>query len=166
MAGRRVTVLALVVVVAVAAAVTAFVAARPDGPAAGRPVPLVLAAASLSEVLPAIEPYARYSFSGSNAVAAQVERGAPPDVVASPDPTITARLYARGLVEKPVAFARNRLVVIVPRANPAHVRTVADLARGGVAVDLAQPTVPAGGYALRALRKLALAARVLPNVIS
>jgi len=161
---RRRVMLALLVVAAVAA-VTGLLATRPDGRAATPPAPVVFAAASLSAVLPAIEPGARYSFGGSNAVSAQVEHGAPADVIASADPAITARLHARGLVEKPVAFARNRLVVIVPRSNPARVRSVRDLARRGVAVDLAAPAVPAGGYALRALGKLGLAQRVLANVV-
>jgi molybdate transport system substrate-binding protein len=163
---RRRTVAGVLAVAAVATATVVAVGDSDDGSAASRPAPVVLAAASLTDVLPAIDRNARYSFAGSNALAAQVERGAPADVIASADAAITGRLYERGLVEKPVAFARNRLVVVVPRTNPGHVRSIADLARPGVSVDVADPAVPVGAYTLRALRTLHLATTVGANVVS
>jgi molybdate transport system substrate-binding protein len=126
----------------------------------------VLAASSLTDVLPAIAPDEAYSFGGSNALATQLANGAPADVFASANASIPAQLHARGLVDQPVRFARNSLVVIVPRRNPAHVRSVADLARRGVTVVIAQQGVPVGDYTLEALRRLGLAAQVLRNVAS
>jgi molybdate transport system substrate-binding protein len=162
---RRVVALLAVLAFAGAAIATAF-ATRGSAGAEPRPAPVVLAASSLTDVLPAIDGRARYSFAGSNTLASQVERGAPADVIVSADAAITGRLYRDGLVEQPVAFARNYLVVIVPRSNPGHVRSVADLARRGTSVDVADLAVPVGAYTLRALHRLHLAARVEPNVVS
>ena len=94
---------------------------------AGRPV--VLAASSLTEVLPRIEPDATYSFGSSNSLAEQIRRGAPADVYLSASPIYTQALYSEGRVRKPVAFATNSLVIIVPRSNPAKIKTVYDLAK-------------------------------------
>jgi molybdate transport system substrate-binding protein len=138
-----------------------------DGGSGSGQQPLtVLAASSLTEALPAIDPAPRYSFAGSNALAAQIESGVPADVFASADPAIAERLRVRGLVERPEQFASNRLVVVVPESNPAGIESVRDLARPGVRVALAAPAVPVGGYALEALRALGLVEPVLANVVS
>ena len=71
-----------------------------------------------------------------------------------------------GFVEQPIAFATNRLVVIVPADDPAGVRAIEDLARPGVDVVLAQPAVPAGGYARRALAAMGIEGEVEANVVS
>lgn len=126
----------------------------------------VFAAASLTDVLPAIDPGQRYSFAGSNALATQLRNGAPADVFAAANSDIPAQLYAQGVVEKPVAFTRNVLVVVVPKSNPAGIRSVYDLTRDGVKVDVAAPSVPVGGYTLQILRNMNLTARVTPNVVS
>jgi molybdate transport system substrate-binding protein len=136
-------------------------------PAARAPQPLtIFAAASLTDVLPAIAPADDYAFAGSNALAAQIAEGAPADVFAAANTAIPERLYARRLVEKPVVFTRNALVVVVPRANPARIASVDDLARRGVSVVVAAPSVPVGGYTQTVLRRLGLAARVDANVVS
>jgi molybdate transport system substrate-binding protein len=161
---------AAVAVIVAVLALGAYLVARGDSGdgAAGEQVPrlTVLAAASLTEALPAVDPRPRYSFAGSNALAAQLESGAPADVFASADPEILARLSARGLVSQPVTFASNRLVLVVPRSNPAGIRTVEDVARPGVAVAIAAPDVPVGGYTLAALRTLGVEPGVLANVAS
>lgn len=126
----------------------------------------VLAATSLTNVLPAIDPSPRYSFGGSNALAGQIRLGAPADVFASADTALPTALARQGLCSKPIVFTRNALVVIVPRSNPARIRTVYDLARAGVKVDVAGPGVPAGDYTLQALRKLRISTAVLANVVS
>jgi molybdate transport system substrate-binding protein len=56
-------------------------------------------------------------------------------------------------------------VLIVPRSNPAKIRTVSDLRRRGVKLVIAAPGVPVGDYTLQVLRKLRLL-RVLENVVS
>lgn len=126
----------------------------------------VLAAASLTNVLPAIDSHERYSFGGSNALAAQIAEGAPADVFVSADTRIPAKLHRSGLVERPVVFARNALTIVVPRSNPAHIRSVHDLERRGVKLVVAAPGVPAGDYTrvvLRRLHETAVLKRVVSN---
>jgi molybdate transport system substrate-binding protein len=54
----------------------------------------VYAAASLTDVFPQIDPSPKYSFGGSNTLAAQITQGAPADVFASANMTLPAQLYA------------------------------------------------------------------------
>src|SRR5215218_11114453 len=54
---------------------------------------------------------ARFSFAGSDELAAQIRRGARPDVFASANTKLPEELHAEGLVERPVTFAANRLVL-------------------------------------------------------
>ena len=79
----------------------------------------VLAASSLTNVFPQIDSTPKYSFAGSDALAAQIRLGAPADVYAAANMTLPTSLYNSGLVEKPVAFATNKLVLVVPNSNPA-----------------------------------------------
>ena len=108
----------------------------------------VFAAASLTR---ALDSGARYSFAGSQQLVAQIEGGARPDVVVTADETTMGRLAAAGLVEAPRVVATNSLAIVVPRGNPAGIRGLADLARAGLTVVLADPSVPAGRYASQAL---------------
>ena len=126
----------------------------------------VFAAASLTDVFPAIDPGETYSFAGSNTLATQISNGAPADVFASANQTIPAALYAQGLVEKPVDFTRNTLVIVVPKANPAAITNIYDLTKPGVSIDVANPAVPVGGYTLTILKNMALTSRITPNVVS
>jgi molybdate transport system substrate-binding protein len=133
--------------------------------AAGRATLTVYAAASLTDVLPQIDPHERYSFGGSNTLAAQIQQGAPADVFASANMTLPEQLYAKGLVTKPVVLTRNALVLIVPASNPAGIHTPFDLRRAGVKLVIAGPTVPVGAYTLQILKNMALT-DVLQNVVS
>jgi molybdate transport system substrate-binding protein len=129
-------------------------------------VATVLAAASLTEILPKIDSDARYSFGSSNALAEQIRRGAPFDVFLSASPVYTHALRKEGLVRKPVAFATSSLVVIVPRSNPARIRTVADLAkRPKLRLVVAGPKVPIGLYTREVLKRLGML-RVLKKTVS
>src|SRR5260370_11522692 len=59
-----------------------------------------------------------------------------------------------GLIRgKWVVFAHNRLEIAVAKGNPKGIHTLADLARSGLVVVLADPSVPAGKYAAQALAK-------------
>jgi molybdate transport system substrate-binding protein len=155
--------------VAIAVAILGAVASLRTGDsqaagAAGRPV--VLAAASLSKVLPRISADVRASFGGSNQLVQQIRQGAPFDVFLSASPRYTQELHADGLVRKPVAFATNSLVLIVPRANPARIGSVAGLARRGkLRLVVAGPAVPIGLYTREVLRRLGLL-RVLRKAVS
>jgi molybdate transport system substrate-binding protein len=133
--------------------------------AAGTARLTVYAASSLTEVFPRIDVRARYSFAGSDELALQIGEGAPADVFAAASPKYPEDLYRRGLVEKPRTFALNRLVLIVPRSNPAHIRSVLDLRRPGLRLVLAAPSVPIGKYARQVLARLGLNA-ALRNVVS
>ncbi len=140
--------------------------ANPDARARAQARITVFAAASLTDAFPAIDGSLRYSFGGSNALATQIANGAPADVFASANTTIPARLYAKGVVEKPVNFTRNALVIVVPKSNPAHIHTVYDLAKRGVKVDVANSAVPVGSYTLQILKKMNLTAKVTANFVS
>lgn len=156
---RRVALVAAVVALAAGAA-----SADPERPAAERPI--VLAAASLTEVLPRIAPDGRYSFGSSNALAEQIRRGAPFDVYLSASPLYSQALRGEGLVRKPVPFATNSLVVIVPRSNPAKIKTVADLAkRRKLRLVVAGPKVPIGLYTREVLKRLGML-KVLKKTVS
>ena len=119
----------------------------------------VFAAASLTESFTALgqtyeraHPGARvtFSFAGSQSLVAQVQQGAPADVVATAD-TATAAALAPQLEGSPQVLARNGLAIITEPGDPLGIRTLADLARPGVQVVLAGPTVPAGKAARAAL---------------
>ncbi len=155
---------AVVALVAALVATVALAVPARDTRAAARPI--VLAAASLTEVLPRIFPDATYSFGSSNSLAEQVRRGAPFDVYLSASPAYTQALYRDELTRKPVAFATNSLVIIVPRSNPAKIKTVFDLAkRPKLKLVVAGPKVPIGLYTREVLKRLGLL-RVLKKTVS
>ena len=147
----------LLLAAGVLAAVCAVAASASVGEGRVSARPIVLAAASLTEVLPRIQPDASYSFGSSNSLAEQIRRGAPLDVYLTASPTYTQALYREQLVRKPVAFATNSLVVIVPRSNPARIRTIFDLAkRPKLKLVVAGPKVPIGLYTREVLKRLGL----------
>jgi molybdate transport system substrate-binding protein len=125
----------------------------------------VFAAASLTNVFPQVDRHPTYSFAGSNALAAQIEQGAPADVFASANTRLPAKLFDEGLVETPVVFTRNELIVIVPKGNPRHLHSVYDLAKPGVKLVVAAPGVPVGDYTRIVLHNLRLDG-ALANVVS
>jgi molybdate transport system substrate-binding protein len=144
----------------------------------------VFAAASLAEPFAALgreldteQPglETRFSFAGSQQLAAQIDQGAAADLFASADERWMTYLSDHGrLASEPRTFARNRLVVIVPRSNPARIGRLEDLSRRGVKVVLAAAAVPVGTYSREALRRLSsqpgfppdYGAHVLANVVS
>lgn len=120
----------------------------------------VLAAASLTDAFGEVQAaYAkdhpgvrlRFSFAGSQELAAQVRSGAPADVIATADEKTMAGLAKYVVSPKP--FVTNRLAIVVGKGNPKHVTKLADLARKDVQVVLAGPTVPAGRYARQILAR-------------
>jgi molybdate transport system substrate-binding protein len=126
----------------------------------------VFAAASLTEVFPKIDRSPRYSFAGSDQLALQIRQGAPADVYAAASPKHPQLLYRDGLVTKPVTFATNKLIVLVPRSNPARITSVYDLRRSGVKVVIGDPGVPIGVYTRQLLDALGVADAVMRNVVS
>jgi molybdate transport system substrate-binding protein len=134
--------------------------------AAARAQVTVYAAASLTDVFPKIDSGEKYSFGGSNMLAAQIQQGAPADVFASANLMLPNQLYAKGLCSKPVVFTRNRLVIVVPTANTAGIHSIYDLTKSGVKIDVAASGVPVGSYTLQILQNMNLSGAVLENVVS
>ena len=117
----------------------------------------------------------RLNFAGSQQLAAQIEQGAGADVFASADDRWMAYARERGLIDGvPSIFVRNQLVVIVPKANPARIRRLQDLARRGNKILIGADAVPIGHYTRTMLENLSRDAafgrdysrRVLANVVS
>lgn len=91
-----------------------------------------------------------FSFAGSQSLVAQIKQGAPADVLATADEQTIASVRTQ-LVAAPVVFAHNQLAIITAHGNPLHLRSLRDLARPGLKVVLAGPTVPVGKAADKAL---------------
>ena len=96
------------------------------------------------------------NFAGSQALATQIEQGAPADVFASADEKNMKRLQDQDLVDTPQVFARNKLQIAVAPGNPKNIQSLADLEKPGVILVLADPSVPAGNYARQAFDKAGL----------
>ena len=126
----------------------------------------VFAAASLTRVFPQISAVPRYSFAGSDQLAVQLQQGAQADVFAAASPKYPELLYHQGLLRKPLVFATNRLVLIVPRRNPARIGSVYDLRRSGIKLVIGDKGVPIGAYTRQILDALGITADVLKNVVS
>ena len=150
---------------ALAVAAVAAALAAPAATSAGGGI-TVFAAASLTQVFPRIDGAPRYSFAGSDQLALQLGQGAPADVYAAASPKYPELLYRQGLLRKPRVFATNRLVVLLPKANPAHVHSVYDLRRKGVKVVIGDASVPIGSYTRQILDTLGITSDVLANVVS
>lgn len=153
-------------------------------PAAAQPRTItVFAAASLTEAFGALaQDFTKQtgiavtlSFGGSDTLATQIKQGAPADVFASANLAQMKVVADAGLVAGDAAtFAKNRLVAIAPKTGSAAFSGPADLAKPGLKVVLAAPTVPVGGYARATFGKLegqpgyapGFAAAVEKNVVS
>ncbi len=93
-----------------------------------------------------------FNFAGSQALATQLEQGAPADVFASANTTQMQVAIDAGVIDgEPQPFTRNRLAIVVPASNPANIETPADLARDDVRLVLAQPEVPVGRYSAQSI---------------
>jgi molybdate transport system substrate-binding protein len=97
-----------------------------------------------------------FNFAGSQQLRAQLEQGAQADVFASANTKEMNSAIASGLVVSGTqqVFARNRLMAITPAANPGKVGTLADLARPGLKLIMADKAVPVGQYTLDVLDKM------------
>jgi len=90
-----------------------------------------------------------FNFGSSSTLATQITNGAPADVFASADEPNMQKVVDAELVDgSPSVFAGNHLEIAVAPGNPKRIAALADLARPGIIVILAAPTVPAGRYAL------------------
>lgn len=139
------------------------------GCAAGQPAPsdaidgdlAISAAASLqgafdeaAEEFTAAHPgvHVVVTYDGSSTLATQIDNGARVDVFASADEVNMARITDAGLASDGAVFARNTLVVVTPKGDPAGVRTLADLAKPGIKTVLCAPAVPCGAASQKLLQ--------------
>jgi molybdate transport system substrate-binding protein len=115
---------------------------------------VVFAAASLREVFQSVaqsfekqhpKVKVRFNFAGSQDLRVQIEQGAKVDVFASADWKHMKLLATRMIVVEPAVFARNLPVVVVPKNNPAKVRSFADLPKATHLV-VGATEVPIGAY--------------------
>ena len=96
------------------------------------------------------------STDSSSALETKIEQGAPADVFLSADTANPQKLVDKGLASGTVTkFAGNLLTVIVPTANPAGIKTPADLANAGVKIITCGATVPIAKYAAQLVANLA-----------
>jgi molybdate transport system substrate-binding protein len=119
----------------------------------------------------------KFNFAGSDSLVTQMSQGAPADVFASANQAQMTLATQKGLISTtsaPKVFAYNRLVLIVPKNNPAHIYSLPDIGRPGVNLVLAAPAVPVGKYARAAFAEWAtneafgtdFVSRVMANVKS
>ncbi|HKQ56877.1 MAG TPA: molybdate ABC transporter substrate-binding protein [Candidatus Eisenbacteria bacterium] len=168
------------------AAVLCFTSSVPIAHAAGAPKQTlrVFAAASLADAFreiataferehPGLE--VQLNLAGSQQLASQLANGAAADVFASADERWMSDVREKQLVDgEPRVFAHNRLVVILPRTNPARIGRLQDLTRRGIKLVVGADAVPVGRYSREMLQNLArldgfdvdYARRVLANVVS
>ena len=145
--------------VALASLALALPACGGDGePSGAQPQLTVSAAASLKTAFTAYGKQfsgaeARFSFAGSDELAAQIRQGVKPDVYAAANTKLPEELFAEGLVEQPTVFAGNRLVLAVP-ADDARVASPEDLQDDGVTLAIGSEDVPVGAYTRTVLEKL------------
>lgn len=136
------------------------VASQPSNSAPSQPVDLtVFAAASLTGPFGEIGKRFEdshpgvtvvFNFAGSQQLAQQIAEGAPADMFAS-----ASKNYLDGVIQAgeivtgtQKIFARNRLVAIYPKDNPAGLKELKDLGKPGLKLVLAAKEVPVGQYAL------------------
>jgi molybdate transport system substrate-binding protein len=90
------------------------------------------------------------NFGDSTALAVQIKQGAPADVFASASPADMQTVVDSGNADGPTTtFARNQLVIAVPKGNPKRIKALSDLAKLKVALCAEQ--LPCGAAARKAL---------------
>lgn len=142
-----------------------------SGTSAEEPELVVFAAASLTA---AFEEYGdrfsgadvRFSFAGSDDLAAQIRQGVTPDVYAAANTSLPDELAADGLLEEPETFATNELVIGVPAGS--DINDYRDLEQPGTTIAVGDPEVPVGAYTREVLEALGPGAEraILGNVAS
>ena len=100
------------------------------------------------------------NLASSGALYRQLEQGAPADVYLSANPKWMNKAGDKGIVDTATRknFAKNALVLAVPKGNPAKVSAPADLTNARITrIGIGTPeTVPAGQYAKGSLESLGL----------
>lgn len=138
----------------------------------------VSAAASLAETMEEVSAgWAKTSgeklvlnFGGSNALARQIEAGAPCDVLFSADEATVAKLLEKDLLHANSVskLLGNRLVVIAPSTSKLEATSAKDFLSPAIRrISIGDPAaVPAGVYARRWLESLGLWDQISPKTIA
>ena len=161
----------LVAAIVLAASIFAGCGGSGDSADASKPELVVFGAASLG---PAFEQYGdqfdgadvKFSFAGSDDLAAQIRQGVSPDVYAAANTSLPDELHVDGLLDKPTTFVTNKLVIGVPEGS--DINDVADLEEPGVKIAIGDEEVPVGIYTREVLKALGPGAEqaILANVAS
>jgi len=94
----------------------------------------------------------KFSFGGSDTLAAQITQGAPADVFASANTSTMQTVEKAGdTTGTPTVFVKNTLEIATAPGNPKNIKTLADLTKPGIKVALCAKTVPCGSAAVKAL---------------
>jgi molybdate transport system substrate-binding protein len=106
-------------------------------------------------------------FAGSQQLRTQLVEGARADVFASADEREMQAVVDAGLVDpaRVMPLASNTLVVILAEGNPGRIESVSDLARPGLKLALADPSVPVGRYTHSLLAEYARARGAEPDFV-
>lgn len=138
----------------------------------------VLAAASLTDALNEVKTAfekkhngisVTYSFGSSGKLAGQIEQGAPADVFLSASKKDMDRLQEKNAIQKDsrADFARNELVLIVPKSSPLQVGTFEDIKPELLKnIAVGEPeSVPAGRYTKETLEKFGMWEKVQDKLV-
>ena len=171
-AGRWLCVLLALGALAVGACGSDNGSSTSTGGGGAKPALTVSAAASLKQAFTQYgkqfpDANTKFSFAGSDELAAQIQQGVKPDVYAAANTKLPDQLFQKGLVEKPTVFAGNELVLAVP-ASGSKVSSIDDLRKKGVTIAIGEKDVPVGSYTQTVLGKLPADQRkaILANVRS
>jgi molybdate transport system substrate-binding protein len=98
-----------------------------------------------------------FNLAGTQAIKTQIQQGAYADVFISASNKYTTELtdggyFVTGTV-KPLTS--NYVIVILPKDNPANIKSLADLAKPGVKIAVADKSVPVGTATTSVIRNLA-----------
>jgi len=94
----------------------------------------------------------KFSFGGSDTLAAQITQGAPADVFASANQSTMQTVEKAGdTTGTPTVFVKNTLEIAVAPGNPKNIKTLSDLTESGTKVALCAKTVPCGSAAVKVL---------------
>lgn len=115
--------------------------------------PFVLIAKSFRKINPKTK--IRFNFGSSSSLVAQIQAGAPSDVIASADLESIEKLVKSGAVSRvdyPQVFAHNQMAIAVKLGNPLKINSISDFPRANY-IALCTINAPCGIYAAQVLGK-------------
>jgi len=147
----------ILVVIVVAAMVLGLLAYNGTFTSKSKPTLIVFAASSLTYVIAnmtqsfenANNCIIRVNAASSSTLETQITQGSPCDVFMSANIKWNKALNSSGLLYQNyyTNFTKNSLCIILATGNPKNITSLADLAKPGVRIVVADPSVPVGEYA-------------------